>query len=336
MQFRDRLDVEALLKAIGIVYEKRGYNLTAKCPNPGHVDTNPSWTIVDRPGHWKHAGHRCFACGFAGGPWELVMAVRGVDEETAAEIVGSLVTGAARWFEGVPRVRVVMPSTQSRPEYELPSEVCIPTIDGSPWPVPFSDYLTRRGVTSEQIVRWNMGFATRGDLAWRVVIPVHTRGRLVGHVARAIFDDRERYDVPRSTARGARPTAALLGEPLIDSSLGVITLAEGSFSMLALERADAPNPMALLGSDWSLDRATVLSAFDWDHVIIATDPDEAGDRAARAIAMSFRRSRISRLRMDKSPDDCELDDLRSELCRLRVQTARSIAPTPRAKIPTTW
>lgn len=320
MSFRDRLDMEVLLKALDISFERHGVKLVAICPNPDHMDTNPSWTMVDSPGTWKHGGHRCFSCGFGGGPWELVMAVRGVDEEVASEFVGALVTGNARKFPGVPRVLIRM-KPAIRPEYELPSGVQIPSLDGSKWPDPFAEYLSARGVTEDQIVRWHLGFATRGDLAWRVVIPVHTRGRLVAHVARAIFEDRPRYDMPRMAA-GALPSAAVFGEPLIDPALRILTISEGSFSKLALERAGAPNSNAILGSDWSVDKASILTSVQWDSVIVATDPDPAGDRVARAIAMSFRRSTILRLRLDKSPDDCELDRLRDALIELMQRPAQ--------------
>lgn len=326
MTFRDRLDMEVLLKALDIVFEHRGRNLIAACPNPDHIDTNPSWTMVNSPGTWKHGGHRCFSCGFAGGPWELVMAVRGVDEEGAAGFVGALVTGNARVFPGVPRVRV-RTTLRVRPEYELPAGVRIPSLDGSEWPEPFAEYLSARGVTQEQIVRWHLGYATRGDLAWRVVIPVHTRGRLVAHVGRAIFEDRPRYDMPRAVT-GATPSMAVFGEPLVDPDLRILTISEGSFSKLALERAGAPNSTAILGSDWSVDKACILTSVPWDAVIVATDPDPAGDRVARAIAMSFRKSKNLRLRLAQSPDDCEQDELQAAVNEL-IHRARAM-PTQRA------
>lgn len=310
MKFRDRLDVEALLAALDIKFIRQGVKLRAKCPSPDHKDSDPSWAIIDDPGSDKHGGHWCFACKYGGGPWELVQAVRGVDQETAAAFVHSMVTGAPRAFSGVPRVLVK--AAKGCDEYRLPPEVKIPSLDGSQWPTVFADYLHERGVTQEQLVRWRVGYATRGRLAWRVVIPVHTRGRLVAHVGRAVFDDRERYDMPLKR-HGARPSLAVFGEPLLDTTQRVLTIAEGSFSMLALERAGAPNPVALLGSDWSAGKAAVLSSVPWDLIVIATDPDAAGDKAARAISVSYRKSTIRRLRMGRSPDDCGLDDLRDAI-----------------------
>jgi DNA primase len=301
--FRDRLDVEKLLAALGIKATLRGNKWKALCPNPDHADTSPSWSICDAPGTPNHAGHHCWSCKFGGGPWELVMAVRGVDQDEAFDFVGAIVAGVVRVPEGLPQVVVKLPA--ARAEYELPNGVRIPSLEGIPWPAPFEKYLSSRNVTAEQIARWHIGFATRGKLAWRVVIPVHTRGRLVAHVARAIFADRQRYDMPRNGAPGASPTMALFGEPLLDPALPLLTIAEGAFSMLALERAGAPNPVALLGSDWSVEKATILSAAPWQHVLIATDPDMAGDRVARAISASFRMAKISRVRLDQSPDESE-------------------------------
>lgn len=311
MSFRDRVDIEKLLDALGIKYEQRGRSLVSTCPSPDHLDSSPSWSIVDAPGTSDHGAHHCFSCKFGGGPWELVMTVRGVDEDEAAAFVGSLVSGVVRVPPSVPRV-VVRTGSRQRREYRLPPQVQIPSLDGSEWPQPFAAYLARRGVTEEQIETYHIGFATRGELRWRVVIPIHTRGRLVAHVARSIFEDGSvRYDMPSGGTPGVAPEMALFGEPLLDPKLRVLTIVEGSFSMLAIERAGAPNPVALLGSDWSPAKATILSAVQWEHVIVATDPDLAGERVAREIAGSYRSARVSRLPLVQSPDDYEQVALRA-------------------------
>jgi len=321
VSFRDRLDVEMLLEALGIRATRRGRKLFAVCPNPDHPDKSPSWAIVDDQGHAQHGGHHCFSCKFGGGPWELVQAVRGVDEQEASEYVTALILGQRRGVEGVPSVKIRMP--QARRGYELPSTVRIPSLDGSEWPKCFREYIESRGVTDDQLERWRIGYAVGGRLAWRMVIPVHTAGRLVAHVARSIFrDGSERYHMPR-VAAGASPHIAILGEPLLDPSLGVLTIAEGSFSMLALERAGAPNPVALLGSDWSTGRAAILTRLRWGSVLIATDPDSAGERAAMAIAGSFRQSKVLRLRLDISPDETEHSALRERIIEILSPSGRA-------------
>ena len=63
----------------------------------------------------------------------------------------------------------------------------------------------------------------------------------------------------------------------------------------------------------SRKRARILDAFE--VIVIATDPDKAGDAVANWIAILGRRARVARLMLPKSPDDvpdAELSD--------RVQT----------------
>lgn len=311
MSFRDRLDVEALLADLGVPVLRHGGNLKGKCPNPDHDDHKPSWTIVDSPGAANHGAHRCFACGFAGGPWELVQAVRGLDQDGAQQFVTAFILGRPRALDELPSV-VIRQRVRRAAEYQLPPGVEIPSVDGTQWKKPFLDYLVRRGVTQEQSARWHLGFATHGPLAWRIVIPVHTRGRLVAHVARAIFAEKLRYHMP-TEVDGACPSSAVFGEPRVSPALRTLTIAEGVFSALALERAIAPNPIALLGSDWSAAKAAILTSVPWEHVIIATDPDAAGERVARSIAMSFRKTKISRLQLSKAPDDCGLEELTEQV-----------------------
>lgn len=294
-----------LLDSLGIKYTRRGLSLVALCPNPDHTDQKPSWSIVDAPYTGKHGGHQCFSCKFGGGPWELVMAARGIDEDAAREYVTALTLGRPRRFEGLPEVKII---SRVKRQYELPPQVVIPH-DWAEYPHVFASYIESRGITPEQCERWRIGYATRGSLAWRLVIPIHTSGKLAAYVARAIFQDRPRYDMP--TAKdGACPHGAIFGEPLINFRTEILTLAEGVFSALALERAIAPNPCALLGSDWSPLRAAILTRHRWSRVIIATDPDPAGDRVAASIAASFRNTKIVRLRCDRSPDDMESVALR--------------------------
>jgi DNA primase len=85
-------------------------------------------------------------------------------------------------------------------------------------------------------------------------------------------------------------------------------VAEGIFSALALERAGAINPAALLGSELTPERARVLAGFE--VVIIATDPDDAGEKVAKNLFVFKRRATVVRLEFEKSPDDLDSTVLR--------------------------
>lgn len=305
--------IEDLLRALGIQAQRKGTKWHARCPAPKHDDAHPSWMIRDDPNARWHGSHSCRSCGLAGGPWELVSVVRGCSLLEAASFVRALQAGRTPGSDEVPGVIV---RVRRKQRYELPPGVEIPTSIGG-WYKPALEYLLRRGVTEKQIQRWSMGYAISGDLAWRVVIPIVTRGKLVGYTARAIFEDGSgRHEQP-TRKFGARPDAAVWGEPKFDRARGAITVAEGIFSALALERAGAPNPCALLGSQLTPMKLVVLS--EWPVVLVATDPDPAGERVAVELSKVLgRRAYVERVELERSPDDY-LDD------EQRLRTALAMA-----------
>lgn len=295
-----RIDVETLLRHLGIVAtmdRASAHRWIGVCPNPEHSDSEPSWSIVDRPGHRKHASHHCFTCKFNGGPWELAAAVWGVELRVAGARLRE-VLGEGQIPDEAPRVVIRQP--RHLLPFKLPLGSVIPG-PGGRWFGPALEYLEGRRVTREQIDRWGFGYAIRGRLANRVIVPVWTEGKLRTFSARAIAPGLERYEAGRRH-EGARPKRALWGEPGFDPELGIATVAEGVWSGLALERAGAPNPCAMLGSDLTPARARILGGFD--ALLVATDPDKAGEAVAAWIAVLGRRATVRRLDLPTAPDDC--------------------------------
>lgn len=299
---RRPVDVELLLRHLGINARRRGNKWVAKCPDPGHQDTDPSWSIFDDRNDRRHGSHHCLSCKFGGGPWELAAAVWGVPLKEAGARLRELMSENA----GPIRLpKVVVPTPRSK-TFKLPIGVVIPdTLED--FYAPALKYLHTRRVTDEQIMRWGMGYALRGRCRLRVVIPVYTSGELKTYSARAFASGIRRYDAGIE-ANGAKPAEAVFGEPRFDYDLGTVTIAEGCFSMLALERAGAPNPGAILSSYLTPGRILTLSRFK--EIIVATDPDSAGDGVMKAISPLARRAKVRRLRLRKSPDDVPDDELR--------------------------
>lgn len=307
-----RIDVERLLVALGIKATRRGKSWAALCP--GHDDKDPSWRIVDDPRSNRHGSHHCFSCGFGGGPWELVAHVRDCTIDEAGRWVRDEMLGErALEDDDVPKVVV-----RGRPpvirEMLLPSGVVIPSLDGSEWFAPAREYLDRRGVPEWQRERWHIGYATRGRCRMRVVVPVVTSGRLLSYVARAFVNDPEmpRYDAGRRTDPGCRPDVALFGEPAFeapdaDGRRGVATVTEGVFKALAMERAGAPNPCAVLGSQ-NLGPEKIASLASFRTILLAMDPDKAGDASATILeSMLGRWCDVRRVPLVVAPDDADED-----------------------------
>jgi DNA primase len=310
-----RVDIPTLLEKLGIRATRgTGERWLAPCPSAGHRDSDPSWSIRDDDGE-QHGSHWCFGCGFGGGPWELAAEVLGLSLEIdpatkrceAGEWVWQNVVSRRRRAadeDDLPTVRIVEASPEL-PEMMLPPGVVIPSVAGCGWHPAAEAYLDGRGVEAWQRERWHLGYATRGRCAWRVVIPVHTRGRLVSYAARLFIDDpgRPRYDAARGSDLGARPELALFGEPGFDPDLGVVTVTEGAFKALAMERAGAPNPCAILGaSNMGPEKLEILASFR--TVLSAFDPDQAGARAHEQLRAALARyCDVRPVPLHASPDD---------------------------------
>ena len=297
-----RVDVPGLLRRLGIVAERDGDQWRAPCPSPVHDDEDPSWSMVDAPGTFRHGSHYCFGCALRGGPWELAAAVWRVTVSEAGSRMGFSGEG------GPPRLGHGRRSGASlvRRQMWLPPGVVVPTTLPQ-WPSRFLDYLTGRDVTEDQVLRWGVGFAMSGKLRGRVVFPVRDfNGRLVNYSARAVGHAEVRY-LTAPTSSGARPGTSVFGAHMVAGDADV-TVGEGTFQTLALERAGWPNPVGLLGS--KLPPAKILQLSRFRRVWVATDPDGAGAGASRVIASLGRRAEVIRVPLEESPDDMPVAKLR--------------------------
>ena len=302
------LEIETLLRTLGIIarYESSSHRWKAACPNPEHNEIEPSWSIIDSPGSKNHGSHYCFGCKVGGGPWELASIVWGCSVKEAGKKLSKLYKG--QYVSTVAPIVSIRLKPQER-GYSLPFGVTIPK-EGERWYEPALRYLLNRGITKDQINKWSIGYSVKGRLVNRVVFPVYTEGALRTFSARAIVNNMHRYEQGRSN-EGAQPKRALFGEPYFNYALGIVVVAEGIPSALALERVGAPNPCAMLGSVLTPERARLISRFH--TIIIATDPDKAGDHVAEWINVLSRRSRVERLPLDQAPDDTDPKELEKRL-----------------------
>lgn len=301
---RSDISVPRLLDQLGIRARRNGRLWVATCP--AHDDKHPSWSIVDDGGA-RHGSHWCHACGFGGGPWELVAHVRGLTVDEAGKwCLEHVLGGQSRALEDadVPRLRVVAPRPPRLLEMTIPNHVRIPSVDGSEWYPRAYEYLVGRHVPDWQLERWHVGYATLGRCAWRVFVPVYTGGLLLSYVARRFIEDgAPRYDAGRREDPGCRPDAALWGEPGFDPDVRVATVTEGVFKGLAMERCSAPNPCAILGANnLGADKVALLTQFD--ALLLMVDPDAAGRECAEKVSdLVVRYAEPIRVELEQSPDD---------------------------------
>lgn len=296
-----RIDVALLLTALGIPFKRVGRELQSLCPSPEHQDHKPSWSIRDQPGSSKHALSHCHSCGFGGGPVALVSAVTGLEWDQARDwMVERGLGGDVPDLATAVDVEMV---GEDRFDFRLPPEVSCRPFDR--WVSAARRYAERRGLTPGQVERWGIGYAVDGRLAGRLVLPIRDEsGRLANYTARA-WDDgaKPRY---LHAGRGEHPVeGAVYGSHLWGERRDRLVVNEGELNALACERVGESCVAALSGSNVTPGAISLISSFE--HVIILTDPDAAGDTAAVKLYNALARwRRVDRIRLPEGQDAAKL------------------------------
>lgn len=289
--------VEAVLDALGIeIKKKRGRRAWALCPF--HNDHSPTNFFVRISGPRTGQNH-CFSCKKGGSLVQLVMHVRGFDEDRAKKYVERLGKG---YEPPRGRVRVVeRPAVLGRARFKIPGEVMFKPLED--WPSVARSYAESRGITAEEVDRFGLGFAVEGRLGGRIVLPWRAaHGMIMGYSARSFVGDEPKYTTPHASENADLGT--MFGEHTWTSHREAVVVTEGALNALAVLRAidDYRVDIAALGgSAPSPLHAVKLSTFP--AIILLTDPDHAGDRAAACISsMLGRHAEINRVRLPEKKD----------------------------------
>ena len=95
-------------------------------------------------------------------------------------------------------------------------------------------YLSKRGITYEDILKYNIGYCDDGIYSNRVIIPSYdSEGQLNFFVGRDIFDSKMKY-------RNCSTTKNIIGFDLFINWDEPITLCEGVFDAIAIKRNAIP------------------------------------------------------------------------------------------------
>lgn len=271
------VDVPLLLERLGIEGKRRGREIWACCPLPGHEERTPSWQIKDDPDGAKHGLWRCLGqCHDGGTPVTLVQKVLGCTYREAEGWIRDEKLGNSTSYLCV-QLQQPAPLPAG---FVLPAGTVIAPLRA--WVSPARAYAERRGLTEAQVERWGLGYSVDGRLAGRIVLPWRdARGQLTGYTARTYLANPKKYLEPDAEEGADR--SAVYGEqhwsPAGERSTVVVT--EGGLDGLAVERAAAMPFGAVCGSVLLPGHVARLST--WQEVVIASDPDKAGRGLAGAI-----------------------------------------------------
>lgn len=321
---RKQYDVRAVLRRFGIeVTWEDGTRLWAKCPFHlrmlGKEDEGATnWFI--RCGGPRNGQSHCFACGGGGSlPWLVEHVLNLTQWSSAVEWLDEFKAEDEPLPRGV-QLRVEARSL-GREAFAMPFGVAGDE-PLSEWIEIARDYVTKdRGLTPEQVRRWSIGYAVEGRLEGRIVVPVHDADdELCGYMARAYGSARKRYLYP-STAEHPN-LDAMFGERHWPRSRERVYACEGAFNALAVERAIPGAHVAVLGgSHLRPMHAAKLSTFG--EVVLLTDPDAAGDKAARALQAALgRHARVTRVRLPEGKDANDLSPEELRRCVAASETDR--------------
>lgn len=222
------------------------------------------------------------------------MHVRGCDFATAKSFVSSIGQG----FEP-PKARVSVvarPPNLGRTKFRMPKEVMFEPLED--WISSAKSYAVGRGISQEEVDTFRLGYAVDGVLSCRMVIPWLGRGNVVaGYSARSFIDEEPKYKTPKETDNA--DFGVMVGEHLWPEmrSRGIVVVTEGALNGFAVRRVlhsmgKEASIAALGGSEINPTHIIKLSTFGL--VIVMTDPDPAGDKAASTITNSLARHTPSR------------------------------------------
>lgn len=314
------VDVPRLLAVLGIPAQHEGDRWVACCPHPDHKDSHPSWDIKDTPGQSRHGLHHCLSCKWEGTATELVVDLLNISFQGAREYIVERAMGSSAMLQSV-AMQVSLAGNRS---FKLPPEAIIAPL--RKWPEIPRRYVTgkRRQITAEQVAKWKLGYAVKGSLAGRIIVPAYDyMGVLMSYTARTFTGSPKRYREPKRI-EGAHD-GAIFGEQFWPppKQRNIVVVTEGAFNALAVERVAPTLPLAsLFGSNVHLRHLSKISTF---HVaLVVTDPDAAGDRAAEKLRMALRRHiRLIRVRLKptKDMDKTDANSVPPELLRQALERA---------------
>lgn len=286
------VDILATLKRLNVdVRRSKGREVWACCPL--HGEQQPSFRIRNESASEKHGFYQCFgSCeGYrrSGSVFKLVQLLLGLESRTEAK----------RWIAGEnlevqkdQPSRIVIdakdPKIRKR-GVEHPIGVIVAPVNR--WPQMAREYLDKRGIPAEQAERWGLGYGKFGKYANRIFFPSYdSQGRLLNFTTRTYLDAPQKFKEPPEGSGAEK--SAVFGErfwPNRDERKVVVVL-ESAINVLASER-EVPEFChgAIFGSEVLPGHLLRFGTFD--AILVASDPDNAGDKYFRAIRAGLARSK---------------------------------------------
>ncbi len=337
--FADRVKQQAdIVRVVGeyVRLKKSGQNFTGLCPF--HSEKTPSFAV-----HPVKQIYHCFGCGVGGDVFKFVMEM---DKLTFPDAVRSV---AEKCGIAIPRARERTPEERQQNQQrtslvEMHREAAAffaQQLNGTPEGRAAKAYLLDRGLDSDAMARFGIGFAPSGGEALlramkqrypekvlevsglfsrdangrlfdrfrrRVMFPIaNDSGKIVAFGGRALGDDLPKYlnspETPIYSKSNVLYHLDRAKEALRQRDFAV--LVEGYMDAIAVARAGISNVVASCGTSLTEPQVKLLSRFT-RRIIVNYDPDTAGQAATeRSLAILLEQGaevRVLALPGGKDPD----------------------------------
>src|SRR5450631_2467819 len=317
--FADRVKQQAdIVRVVGeyVRLRKSGLNFTGLCPF--HSEKTPSFSVSQTKQFFY-----CFGCGMGGDVFKFVMEMEKITFPESVRAVAEkcgIAIPAAR--ERTPEERKENQQRTSLVEMHREAAAFFTQqLNGTPEGRAAKAYLLDRGLDSEAMTRFGIGFAPSGGEALlrtmkqkypekvleasglfsrdqngrlydrfrrRVMFPIaNESGKIVAFGGRAIGDDLPKYlnspETPIYSKSNVLYHLDRAKEALRKN--GFIVLVEGYMDAIAVARAGIANVVASCGTSLAEPQVKLLSRFT-KRVIVNYDPDTAGQIATeRSISL---------------------------------------------------
>ena len=310
---KQTVSIERILDHYGTLgqLKRKGKNLVGPCPI--HKGTNPTQFHVSLDKN----NFMCFGdCDGGGNILDLV-----------SKVEGCTVRGAAlkiqEWF-GIETDKSKEQSPTAPPEpakekeeekINKPLMFVLKNLD------PEHPYLSERGLSTDTIAEFGLGYASKGLMKGRIAIPIHNEnGELVAYAGRWPGDDppegEGKYKLPPNFHKSL-VVFNLSHASEFAQEQGLI-VAEGFFDCLKVWQAGAQNVVALMGSSLSPEQEELIvkTVGPQGKVALMFDEDEAG-RACRDDALTRLAPRVYvkviGLGKEGQPDSLSEEEIRNKV-----------------------
>lgn len=266
-------DLETCFSLMGAKLSRGSGNRKAQCPlapwtHNGGKDKNPSCTVKAA----DPAVFKCWACQSQGSVRKLakLYAEHSGDQrayEFARRVerfeLGDRIKSRGSYYDCIRSNARIRKEDQadSKPFVEKDLELFMQSVP---------KYAIERGLTKEQILRWEIGY----DIPRRRMIFTirDYLGKFIGVSGRDLTGEKpNKY----KHYPGCKKELLLYGEQFIDRDVKRGYVVEGFFDVLTFERAGIKNTLASMGTSLSIDQMQKLARW-FQEIVFVPDCDDAG------------------------------------------------------------